>query len=155
MIAAWCGDFEAAASLSAEDDALKQATGTRISPYGAMLLAAYQGRTAEASTLIDATDEDAVARGEGLGVTSRAGRPRSSTTASAATRRRWPRPQQASDEHAGLFISDWALPELIEAAVRTREDRSSPPMRSSGSPRPRTSATPTGRSGSRHARGRC
>jgi hypothetical protein len=34
-----------------------------------MLLAAYQGRPAEASTLIAATASDAIARGEGLGVT--------------------------------------------------------------------------------------
>jgi hypothetical protein len=33
-----------------------------------MLLAAYQGRTAEASTLTEATIRDAIARGEGLGI---------------------------------------------------------------------------------------
>ena len=68
MIAAWSGDFETAAALVAEDNAINEATGTHIAPYGAMLLAAYQGRMAEASRLIAATIEDSVVRGEGLGV---------------------------------------------------------------------------------------
>ena len=119
MVATWRGDFEEAASLCAEDDALKEATGTRIAPYGAMLLAAYQGRQAEASTLIEATVKDSAASGEGLGITLARwttaildnGLGRYSEALVAA--------QQASDESAGLFITDWALSELIEAAVRT------------------------------------
>jgi hypothetical protein len=68
MIAVWRGDLEVAAALVAEDDAIEQATGPQIAPYGAMLLAACQGRVAEASTLITATIEDSNVRGEGLGV---------------------------------------------------------------------------------------
>ena len=119
MIAAWRGEFETAASLSAEDEALKEATGIHISPYGAMLLAAYQGRPAEASTLIAATIEDAHARGEGLGIDLARwttailnnGLGRYDEALVAAT--------QASEDTPRLFISAWALPELIEAAVRT------------------------------------
>jgi DNA-binding CsgD family transcriptional regulator len=119
MIATWCGELEAAASLSAEDEALKEATGTRTAPYGAMLLAAYQGRTAEASTLIESTVNDAVAGGEGLGIQLARwatailenGLGRHAEALAAA--------EQASDDTPGPFISAWALPELIEAAVRT------------------------------------
>jgi len=119
MIAAWSGDFEVAEALSAEDDAVREATGTLISPYGAMLLAAFRGRDDESSVLADATIEDAVARGEGLGVQlarwatavvdNGLGRYEDALTAATI----------ASDETAGLFISTWALPELIEASVRT------------------------------------
>ncbi|HEX4532322.1 MAG TPA: AAA family ATPase [Acidimicrobiia bacterium] len=119
MIAAWSGDFEVAEALSAEDDAVREATGTLISPYGAMLLAAFRGRDDESSVLADATIEDAVARGEGLGVQlarwatavvdNGLGRYEAALTAATI----------ASDETAGLFISTWALPELIEASVRT------------------------------------
>ena len=119
LIATWRGEFETAASLSAEDEALKEATGTRIAPYGAMLLAAYQGRTAEASTLTEATIKDAVARGEGLGIElaqwttavldNGLGRYEEALTAA----------EQASEETPEPFISAWALPELIEAAVRS------------------------------------
>jgi DNA-binding CsgD family transcriptional regulator len=118
MIETWRGDFEAAASLAAEDDALKQATGTRVAPYGAMLLTAYRGRTAEASVLMDGALHDAVTGGEGLGVqlaqwttaVLQNGLGRYSEALGPA--------DEASAEMPGLFISAWALPELIEAAVR-------------------------------------
>ena len=119
MIAAWRGEFQAAALLSVEDDALKEATGTRIAPYGAMLLAAYQGRSADASRLAEATTEDALARGEGLGIelarwatailANSLGRYDEAVTAA----------EQASEAARPIFISAWALPELIEAAVRS------------------------------------
>ncbi len=41
------GDFEAATSLVAEQNAVREATGIRMASYGARLLAAYQGRPAE------------------------------------------------------------------------------------------------------------
>ena len=124
MIATWSGDFEAAAALGAEDEALKQATGVHIAPYGSMLRAAYEGRTEERRQLIDATLADSVARGEGLGVAlCRVGRARSSTTRSAATRTRWPPPNTSIDDAPGLYISTWTLVELIEAARPEREGR--------------------------------
>ena len=68
IVVTWCGDFAAAASTIAEAATVTEATGTRIAPYGAMLLAAYRGREAEASTLLETTITDAVAGGEGLAV---------------------------------------------------------------------------------------
>jgi DNA-binding CsgD family transcriptional regulator len=72
-----------------------------------------------ASTLIDAAIEDSAARGEGLGVqlahwttaVLNNGLGRYDVALDAAVR--------ANDENPGLFISAWALPELIEAATRT------------------------------------
>ena len=54
VMAIFCGDFEAATSLGAEEVAVKEVTGARKTSYGALLLAAYQGRPAEASRLIAA-----------------------------------------------------------------------------------------------------
>ena len=59
------GDFAAAASLIAEADAVCEATGSRIAPYAAMVLAAFRGREAEAAPLIQATIEQAASRGAG------------------------------------------------------------------------------------------
>jgi DNA-binding CsgD family transcriptional regulator len=119
MIATWSGDFDTAAALGAEDDALKQATGVHIAPYGAMLLAAYAGRTEEASALIGTTLADSVARGEGLGVAlarwtsailhNALGRYEDALSSS----------QHVVDDTPGLYISTWTLVELIEAAVRS------------------------------------
>jgi DNA-binding CsgD family transcriptional regulator len=118
IVVAWRSDLAAAARVIVEADAVTHATGTRIAPYGAMLLAALRGREAEACALIETTIEDATAGGEGLAVQyahwttavlyNGLGR---YDDALAAARR-------ASDVSPELFISGWALPELIEAAIR-------------------------------------
>ena len=100
MISTWCGDFDTAAALVAEDEALNQVTG-QIARYGAMLLATYQGRVAEACTLIEATIKDSVARGEGLGVDLARWTSASSTTASATTRTLCPQPSRPATRHPG------------------------------------------------------
>ncbi|XVU27794.1 helix-turn-helix transcriptional regulator [Actinoplanes sp. CA-054009] len=121
MIATWRGDFETAARLTAEHDATKEATGTRIAPYGAMLLAGYRGQPGEASALFAASTQDAISRGEGLGVdharwctailNNGLGRYREAMAAA----------HPADPKAPGLLMSTWMLPERIEAAVRCGE----------------------------------
>jgi DNA-binding CsgD family transcriptional regulator len=125
IVVTWSGDFSEAASVVAEADAVTAATGIRIASYGRMLLAAYQGREAEASALLTTTIENATARGEGVGVQfarwttavlfNGLGRYEDARVAA----------QQASDAAPELFISHWALEshwalaELVEACVRS------------------------------------
>jgi len=119
IVVTWRGDFAAAAPVIAEADAITEATGTRIAPYGAMLLAALRGREAEARALIDATIEDATIGGEGLAVQyahwttavldNGLGRYEDAMAAA----------ERASEVTPELFVAVWALPELIEAAVRS------------------------------------
>ena len=52
MVAVWRGDFEAATALIAESAALKDVTGIRMHAPGELMLAAYEGRSEEASPLI-------------------------------------------------------------------------------------------------------
>jgi DNA-binding CsgD family transcriptional regulator len=116
---AWCGDFPGAAALVAESRLVSEATGTRIAPFAAMLLAALRGRDAEAAPLIEATIAEATAGGQGAAVTwarwvtaiLRNGRGRYAEAAAAA--------EQASRDTPEAYVSMWALPELIEAAART------------------------------------
>ena len=63
------GDLAAAAALTDEMQAVTEATGTGLAPYGAMGLAALRGDEARATALIDATIQDATRRGEGIGIT--------------------------------------------------------------------------------------
>jgi DNA-binding CsgD family transcriptional regulator/tetratricopeptide (TPR) repeat protein len=122
IVVTWRGDFAAAALVTAEADAVTEATGTRIAPYGALLLAALRGREAEATQLIEATIEDATAGGEGLAVQyahwttavlyNGIGRYEEALTAA----------QRASDDTPALFLSAWALSELIVASTRTRKE---------------------------------
>jgi DNA-binding CsgD family transcriptional regulator len=113
------GDFAGAALLIAEADAVTEATGTRVGPYGALVLAALRGNEAEASQLIDATVKDATAGGQGTAVQyahwAKAvvmnGLGRYEEALAAAI--------EASDDTPELFVSMWSLSELIEAACRT------------------------------------
>jgi DNA-binding CsgD family transcriptional regulator len=114
----WWGDLAAAASLVAEADAVCEATGAHIAPYAALRLAAFRGREAEATPLIQATIERATAAGQGTAVTSAHwaaaslynGLGRYADALAAA--------RQAS-EHGHPYMSMQALPELVEAAART------------------------------------
>ena len=123
LIWAWRGDFPAATSLIAEGDAVMEATGTRLARFAAVFLAGLRGREAEASALIDVVVRNASAAGQGFGIQYCQwvsailynGLGRYEQALSEA--------QQASEEAPELFISAWALPELIEAASRTGETR--------------------------------
>ena len=46
-VTACCGDFETTATLVGELDTITELTGIQIAPYGAQVLAAYQGRGVE------------------------------------------------------------------------------------------------------------
>jgi DNA-binding CsgD family transcriptional regulator len=119
VLVAWRGDFAAAASAIGEADAVTEATGTRIAPYSAMLLAALRGQEAEATVLIEAAIEEATAGGQGIGVQyaqwitailfNGLGRYEEALTAA----------QAAADDVFELFLPAWALPELIEASAKT------------------------------------
>jgi DNA-binding CsgD family transcriptional regulator len=119
IIAAWSGDFGAAASLIAEVNAVREAIGSRIAPYAALLLGSLRGSQAEAIPLIEATINEAEAGGQGLAVTSARwaaamlynGLGRYDEASEAA--------RQAAENPSGLQVSMWALIELIEAAARS------------------------------------
>jgi DNA-binding CsgD family transcriptional regulator len=113
------GELAAAAALIEEAEAITEATGSRLAPYGVLLLAGWQGREAEASELIEASMQEVVARGEGLGLTVIQwasavlynGLARWEDALAAAQR-------AGEDPHEQLF-STWAAVELIEAATRS------------------------------------
>jgi DNA-binding CsgD family transcriptional regulator len=111
------GDFPAATSLIAEADVVSEATGIRYPPFAALLLACLSGKEAEAAPMIESTIAEGTAAGQGHAVSfaqclaallyNGLGR---YTDALAAA-------QQAIEDP--LYVSMWALPELIEAAVRS------------------------------------
>jgi DNA-binding CsgD family transcriptional regulator len=115
----WSGDFAEATALIAEVDAVCGATGTRAAPFAAMMLACFRGREAEAVPLIEATMAEATAGGQGIAVAYAHwvaailgnGLGRYDQALAAAS--------QASEDTSTLYMSMWALPELIEAAARS------------------------------------
>ena len=65
----FAGDFSTAAALVDEAEAVNEVTGSGLAPYGAVLLAACQGREDRASGLIEAAIKEVTRRGEGMGLT--------------------------------------------------------------------------------------
>ena len=117
--AVWGGDFELAALLVAEVEAVKEATGSRIGPYAAISLVGLRGREAEASKLIEGFVNGATAGGQGTAVqyahwsnsVLMNGLGRYEEALAAAV--------EAAESAPQIFIATWALSELIEAASRT------------------------------------
>jgi hypothetical protein len=115
----WSGDFAAGAALVAEVDAVCEATGSRSFPFTAMMLASLRGNQAEAAALIETTLAEAAAAGQGIAVAyanwiaailaNGLGRYEAALAAA----------RQAAQDTSALYISMWALPELIEAAARS------------------------------------
>jgi DNA-binding CsgD family transcriptional regulator len=112
------GDFARAALLIAEADTVTEATGARVAPYGALVLAGFRGREAEAFELIDATIEDAAIGGQGTAVQYAYWAKAMVLNALGRYEEALAAAIEASDDTPELFVSRWALSELIEAATR-------------------------------------
>ena len=115
------GDFATAASLIAEADVVSEATGIRYPPFAVLWLTCLSGNETEAAPLIEATVAEGAAGGQGHAVSfaqcmaailyNGLGRYAAAQAAAAQAR------------HDPLYVSMWALPELIEAAVRNGDTR--------------------------------
>ena len=114
------GDYATAALLIAETDSVREATGTLVGPYAALVLAGHRGHEAGASELIDATIREATPGGQGTAV-------QFAHYANAMVMNGLGRYEEAlapaiaaSDDTPELVVSIWSLSELIEAATRTQ-----------------------------------
>ena len=117
IASAWIGDFEGAALNIAEAERVAAATGSRFSPWVLLRLRALQGSEAEASAAIASAIDEAAAGAQGVaayGYWAAAvlynGLARYEEAAS------WAR--QSTSDTAELWVSVWALPELVEASAR-------------------------------------
>jgi DNA-binding CsgD family transcriptional regulator len=123
------GRIAVATSLAAEADAVVEATGSHIAPRGAIALANWRGRDAEALALAEARRQDVLRRGEGLWLIANDwgsavlynGLGRYEEALAAAER--------AADDPHGLGVSMWLLSDLIEAAARSgKPERAAGPL---------------------------
>src|SRR4029077_700529 len=113
------GELDTADELVEEIDSIIDATASRRTNISKLMLAAYRGDEASASRLIDEAERRAIARGEGFVLTfaehARAVLYNGLGEYAAALENA----QRASAQDE-LHASVWSLPELIEAAVRSR-----------------------------------
>jgi DNA-binding CsgD family transcriptional regulator len=116
-ILVFCGDLTAAAAAVSETDSVHQATGIRAAPYGALILSAWRGRQADTTNLIEITEREAEARGEGIGLAI-------SAYARAVLANGLGRYDEAliaaaeASQYREVVAENWGLSELIEPAVR-------------------------------------
>jgi DNA-binding CsgD family transcriptional regulator len=140
VVQLFTGDLTTAAALVEERRSVAEATRSGLSPYGEIGLWAVRGRADRAEPMIRACLEDVTARGEGVGVNmtqwARAvlcnGLGRYPEALAAA--------REAAADPLELGLPQWALAELIEAAVHggdqstaaTALEQLSPMARASG-----------------------
>jgi DNA-binding CsgD family transcriptional regulator len=116
------GQLALAASMIDEQRIVTEASGGQMAPHAALILTAWQGRESELAALIARTEKEVVPRGEGIGLSAaqwvnallhNALGQHKEALASAQALMDPPRP---FDQAIG-----WALPELIEGAVRCNQ----------------------------------
>jgi DNA-binding CsgD family transcriptional regulator len=115
----FAGELASATSLVEEMQVVREATGSRLAPYGSLALAALRGDEAEMSILATATKDEVVQRGEGIGISL-------TEWATAVLHNGLGHYQNAmaAAETASAYLSNvspsvnWGLVELVEAAQR-------------------------------------
>jgi DNA-binding CsgD family transcriptional regulator/tetratricopeptide (TPR) repeat protein len=113
----FCGDLAAAAETVSETASVEETTGIRSTPYGALILSAWRGRSRETRDLIESTERDAGARGEGIGLAI-------SAYARAVLCNGLGQYEEAlaaagsASEHREVVGENWGLSELVEPATR-------------------------------------
>lgn len=115
----FAGELAEAESLVGEVETISEAPGTPVPPYGALLLAAWQGREAEGAEVRRSAVAEATRRGEGNGLSvggwaaallfNSLGRYGEALAAV---------PEAGADRPAEIGSGPWALMEYIEAAAR-------------------------------------
>jgi DNA-binding CsgD family transcriptional regulator len=114
----FCGELAAAAIAVTETRSVEEATGISSAPYGALIVAAWEGNAGQAGELIEDTIRQATARGEGIGVAiceyswavlyNGAGRYSEAQVAA-----------RSATEYREVVVENWGLLELIESASRS------------------------------------
>jgi DNA-binding NarL/FixJ family response regulator len=116
-ILVFCGDLAGATATVSETASVEAATGIRSAPYGALMVSAWRGRPRETAELIETTEREASARGEGIGLAISAyaravlsnGLGEYEDALAAAV---------SASEHREVVAENWGLSELVEPATR-------------------------------------
>jgi DNA-binding CsgD family transcriptional regulator len=118
LLTTWMGDLSGAAALAAEAEGVAMATGSQIAPYTSLRLHALRGREADFVAVLARTSELASEKGQGTSASRGWGAAvlynglgRYELAAVAAKR--------AAEDTVTVRPAMWALPELVEASVRT------------------------------------
>ena len=117
------GELAAAKALLEETKTVSEATGSRLAPYNAVSVAAYEGREAEVCRLIEATGNEILSRGEGISLTLNQWASAVLYNALGRYDEALAAAEAASEYPHDLRFFTRALVELIEAASRSGQRR--------------------------------
>jgi DNA-binding CsgD family transcriptional regulator len=115
----FAGEFAEAASLVAQAESVTEATGSSIAQYGALAPAAFRGQEAHAAQLIQTATDDAGRRGEGAGLSFAQWAAAVLSNSLGRYEQALAAAQRASEDSPAIIFANWALVELVEAAVRS------------------------------------
>ncbi|MDX6255828.1 MAG: hypothetical protein QOJ11_2162 [Frankiales bacterium] len=113
------GDLSVASAMVDEAETVVGATGSPLTPYGTLALAAYRGEEARGSALASVTAEEAAMRGEGIGVAVAAWAGAVLYNGLGKYEKALAAAERAATDASELGPGMWALVELVEAAART------------------------------------
>lgn len=113
------GDLTGAEAVVDELQVASDATGSSLAPYAALGLAALQGDYEKATSLIESTVAEVRARGEGNGITVAWWAEAILYNGIGDYSKALDAAERAADFPPELGSSNWALPELVEAAARS------------------------------------
>jgi DNA-binding CsgD family transcriptional regulator len=116
-IQVFCGDLAAAGTTVSETESVEETTGIRAAPYGALILSAWRGRQHETTALIETTEREAQARGEGIGLAISA-YARAVLCNGLGLYRDAMDAAVVASEHREVVAENWGLSELVESATR-------------------------------------
>ncbi|MFF7167447.1 AAA family ATPase [Streptomyces sp. NPDC008086] len=117
----FAGELDAASLLVAETADVQEATGGNLMSYGAVQLAAWKGDERAADALIQANIDDAVARGEGSGMTVALGTRAVLCNGLGKYDEAFAAAREAATNAPDLAVGNWALVEWVEAGARSGE----------------------------------
>ena len=115
----FAGELAAAGSLINEMQVATEAIGSSVAPYGRLGLAALHGREADGCALIEASLEEVLRRGEGIGIAVTAWASATLYTGLGRYDEALLAAERASEWPEDLGISNWGLADVILNAVRS------------------------------------
>jgi DNA-binding NarL/FixJ family response regulator len=121
LTSVWMGDFTGAIALNVESESVAAVTGSQIAPYTLLRIRSLQGSEADVATAIAGALRQAEGGGQGMAATWAHWAEAVLFNGLARYAEAFAEAGDAVANPLNPWMSMWALPELIEAAVRTGE----------------------------------
>ncbi len=121
IIHVFCGELQEAGPLVERAQVVNEATGAKVTPYGELALSALQGPSERARHAVAETVNEVMKRGEGIGLTVAHWATAIRAVSTGRYEEALAAARLATEDAVEFSVPKWALPDLVEAAVRVGE----------------------------------